>query len=374
MQTERMVDIMDKTKSSKKGFYTKTGVVAVGLLISIMVIISIWKFGTIFFLFPVWRWMAYKMTDTTGMDIWLARGISALLVIPFVYIISMVFSWKKNRRHAGIALLAVTSAIICFGMFYISQDTYFSFKTGEAMKYYIVTPQGDYKFSSSPGYDTVWGGKYKKVTPKVVEEYMSKVKGVNRKDDAWIGVMLLIATLGLVGFGIGGFVTSASPGGSTSIPKESKKKTKPSQKSLLLSREEEQILVNALGKPIRTAGDAWSVFDAMKALAASPRDYSREICDVLTREPFDTERTFRGSKKKLYNNSLLNGINIVWTAEDRFSHLSRIVDAIMVVDLLRKYGSKVAIPALVEIYGNAGSGDLRTAAKNAITEIKERSS
>jgi len=218
---------------AKKRSYVAIGLLILGMLLCVMTIVGAVKFGTIFFLFPIWRWMAHKMTDATGMDIWLTRGISALLVIPFVYIVSLVFSWNKNKRHAGIAILAATTVLVCFGMFHISKDIYFSFKTGEAKKYYIITPQGEYKFNSSPGYDPLWGKKYEKVTREVIEKY---IKSPSRH--------LL-------------------------------------SEERFLTEEEEEVLVEKLRS--LSLSEREKILNIVEILKISLFDYSEEICEVLER-------------------------------------------------------------------------------------------
>jgi len=332
--------------------------VGVGILTAALVVISIvgiTKFGTIFFLFPIWRWMAHKMTDATGMDIWLTRGISALLVIPFVYIIKMVFSWDKSRRHNGIVLAAVATAVVCFGIFHISKDIYFSFETGEAKKYYIITPQEEYVFNSSPGHDTTWGKKYEEVTPKVIEDYMERIRERDNGDDKWVGIVLLVATAGLVIFSTIGFLTSSS----TSVPKSAMQRSK-LKPPPTLTEEEEMILLQSLNKPLMTEEDGNGVLDAIRMLLTSSRDYSEEICNFLKRDVYEH---LQNRTLPLYSRKFTHAPKaIVWSKYKTQE----------VIRLLAGRAFEKAVPTLVEILGNALDKDVRDAARRAISKIRNK--
>jgi hypothetical protein len=158
-------------KTSKHKIHWRLGFYIIGLVVCILSIFTLIRFGTILFWVPVWSWLTNYLTDKTGLNLWLAKGLTALLIIPLIYISAMAFSWKKRKRKIGIVLLCATTAIICFGLFFITQDVYFSPKNGLANKWYIVTLQGEYKFSSTPGFDPISGKKYEAVTPQVMEEY-----------------------------------------------------------------------------------------------------------------------------------------------------------------------------------------------------------
>jgi hypothetical protein len=169
--------VLEGKKEKKPKGHKRLGFYLVGLTICVMVVIALIRFGTVLFLAPVWSWLSNSVVNATGVNIWLAKAFSALLILPLIYIYSMVFSWRKKKRQIGIVLLSVCTALICVSMFFVTKDTYFSFKSGQANKWYIITPQGDYKFSTSPGFDPVWGKPYKLVTPEVIENYMRQKQG-----------------------------------------------------------------------------------------------------------------------------------------------------------------------------------------------------
>ena len=145
-----------------------------GIVLASLAIIGLIKFGTVLFFVPFWFWTVDKIIELTGANLWLARGFAALFVLPFFYLIKLIFSWKAEKRRVGWILFSLLTASLCFMMFFLSEDIYFSFKTGQAQKWYIVTPAGEYKFSASPGYNTFWGIEYQQVTPEVIKKYVEQ--------------------------------------------------------------------------------------------------------------------------------------------------------------------------------------------------------
>jgi len=151
-------NIKEKEQSHKS--HKKLARHVIALVICVLAILSLIKFGTVLFLLPIWNWIAHSIISATGLNVWLAKAMAALLIVPLIYIAVLVFSLSKKKRKIGIVLLSIAIALICMSMFLMTKDTYFSLKSGEATKWYIVTPHGDYKFSTSPGFDPVWGKEY----------------------------------------------------------------------------------------------------------------------------------------------------------------------------------------------------------------------
>ncbi|MDD5291098.1 MAG: hypothetical protein PHZ04_03205 [Patescibacteria group bacterium] len=173
MKKTEMIDQGNGKKSWKLIF----ALVLLGIGLASLTIIGLIKFGTVLFFVPFWFWTVDKIIELTGANIWLARGFAALFVMPFFYLIKLMFSWKVWKRRAGWILFSLLTASLCFTMFFLSEDIYFSFKTGQAQKWYIVTPTGEYQFSTSPGYSTFWGIQYQPVTPDVIKKYKEAFPG-----------------------------------------------------------------------------------------------------------------------------------------------------------------------------------------------------
>jgi len=177
MKKTEMID-QEKGKKSRKLILV---LALLGIALVLLAIIGLTKFGTVFFFIPFWFWTVDKIIELTGANLWLARGFAALFVLPFFYLLKLIFSRKAEKRRTGWILLSVLTASLCFMMFFLSEDIYFSFKTGQAKKWYIVTPAGEYKFSDSPGYNTLWGTQYQKVTPEVIKKYVEQ-EGAGNKE------------------------------------------------------------------------------------------------------------------------------------------------------------------------------------------------
>ena len=163
--------VQEKGKKSRKLILI---LALLGIGLALLAIIGLIKFGTVFFFIPFWFWTVDKIIELTGANLWLARGFAALFVLPFFYLLKLIFSWKAKRRLIGWILFSLLTASLCFTMFFLSEDIYFSFKTGQAKKWYIVTPAGEYKFSDSPGYNTLWGIQYQQVTPEIIKKYVEQ--------------------------------------------------------------------------------------------------------------------------------------------------------------------------------------------------------
>ena len=170
MEKTEMID-PEKEKKSRKLILI---LALLGIGLALLAIIGLIKFGTVFFFIPFWFWTVDKIIELTGANLWLARGFAALFVLPFFYLLKLIFSWKAKRRLIGWILFSLLTASLCFTMFFLSEDIYFSFKTGQAKKWYIVTPAGEYKFSDSPGYNTLWGIQYQQVTPEIIKKYVEQ--------------------------------------------------------------------------------------------------------------------------------------------------------------------------------------------------------
>ena len=170
MEKTEMID-PEKEKKSRKLILI---LALLGIGLALLAIIGLIKFGTVFFFIPFWFWTVDKIIELTGANLWLARGFAALFVLPFFYLLKLIFSWKAEKRMIGWILFSALTASLCFTMFFLSEDIYFSFKTGQAKKWYIETPAGEYKFSASPGYNTFWGIEYQQVTPEVIRKYVEQ--------------------------------------------------------------------------------------------------------------------------------------------------------------------------------------------------------
>lgn len=158
------------------------------ILIIIFVIFSILQLG---FLLSIFDWLAGQVRLATGLDMRLVKGITSLLMagiftlplgglfLAFVPIPSFLQKGeegenkkKKNiKRRAKRVLVMLIFAAFFFSYYFVSQDVYFNPSTGESLRYYSVSPYGEYQFYSTTGFDPVTGDELLPVTKDIILKY-----------------------------------------------------------------------------------------------------------------------------------------------------------------------------------------------------------
>lgn len=136
--------------------------------------------------FPGWLgWRAYNyavdsIVNVSGWNRNLVRSVAILLFLPFVWAIGELIrvglmtrvrdTWTGRhsalyRRRAAAALL-VAYASAFFFMMYLAAGNFAM--SGEALRYYAVTPQGIRLFDE-PGHDPTYGIELKPITPEIAQ-------------------------------------------------------------------------------------------------------------------------------------------------------------------------------------------------------------
>jgi hypothetical protein len=160
---------MGLLNKGRRGSSLKLGFLLIGLAFCILTIFAIIKFGTILFFLPIWSWLANTLSDNTGLNIWLAKGTAAILIILLFYFCTKVISWQKEKRANSVLFLGLLTALICASMFFITKDANFSFKDGKAQKWYSIDPKTHlFKIFFEPGFDTETGDSLQAVTREIV--------------------------------------------------------------------------------------------------------------------------------------------------------------------------------------------------------------
>lgn len=122
------------------------------LVLSLMMILCFIKFGSLMaflFIYP------YALAEIAGFGInpFLAEILAVVIAIVFLGIIGLIFSWKKERRTAGICLLATLFILHTLALFFVSRERFFDLE-GQPLKYCsrdLVT--GELDCADAPGYD-----------------------------------------------------------------------------------------------------------------------------------------------------------------------------------------------------------------------------
>jgi hypothetical protein len=117
---------------------------------------------------------ADKIINTTGINQYLAKAIIILLMIPLLWSFKWTISLSSQKRRTGYTIVAGYICIFYFTMFFMTKEQKFDFTTGEAIKYYAVTPEG-IRYFDAPGYDPKYG-----IPLKPVDQGVARSETFNR--------------------------------------------------------------------------------------------------------------------------------------------------------------------------------------------------
>ncbi len=113
-----------------------------------------------------------KVSDLTGLDLWMSRAI-ALALVSILWFLPwhvLLLPWIRSGRNRAAIGFGVAVAVLAI-MSIITRGVYFSRSDGRPLKYYIQTLDG-YRFSDSPDVDPVYGVRYMPVTAEVANHYL----------------------------------------------------------------------------------------------------------------------------------------------------------------------------------------------------------
>ena len=120
----------------------------------------------------VFNWLQNLIHVTTGFDALIAKALASIILAAVVMLpigkVILSFSPipQKNKRMYR-SIVFVVMFLFFLLSFLGSRDTYFNVKTGKALKYYSVLPNGEYRVYSEPGFDPLTGQKLKEVTGEI---------------------------------------------------------------------------------------------------------------------------------------------------------------------------------------------------------------
>lgn len=168
------------------------------LLVLAIVTLAIlaWLAFTTFF--PTWiGWRSFNyvvdsIVDASGWNRNLVRAVAILLLLPFVWAVSEVIriglgsrlkdAWRGHhsvlhrKRAAAIVLVLYVSGF--FAVTYLAgREANFAFSSGEARRFYAVTPEGIRTFPED-GNDPKYGIKLQPITPDIVESIERARRGL----------------------------------------------------------------------------------------------------------------------------------------------------------------------------------------------------
>jgi hypothetical protein len=123
-------------------------------------------------------WLVNKTVLSTGMNIWLARGLMVPVAALLFYAITLVFSLKKRKRITGAVLLCVFLCLGSLAMYNFTKEQHFKVKNNESVQWYSKASDG-YRLYSHSGFDPITGEKLQKVTPEIAREIEARKQSKN---------------------------------------------------------------------------------------------------------------------------------------------------------------------------------------------------
>lgn len=182
-----MKELNDFLQNLEKGeSLTDLGKKIMKVIVVVLVAFVLLIFAQIGIFLGMFNWFESVVRATTGLDAMLAKAIAFLLLALLFGTQLGGFIWsflpvpQKNKKRKRFILLAVLG-VMFFGAYFASKNVYFDPKTGEPVKYYSVGPDGEYKFSSSDGYDPVTGEELKPVTSEMFKKIREAEKAASEQ-------------------------------------------------------------------------------------------------------------------------------------------------------------------------------------------------
>lgn len=174
---KKITEFLQEVEGSKgaPGSFGEKVLKFVAILIAAVLVIVFLQIATFFGMF---NWVESWVRTLTGLDMYLVKGISFLLLAIFfgTSLSGMVWSFlpipQKNKKRKRFIFLSVL-ALFFFGAYFTSRKVYFDPENGQPLQYFSVGVNGEYNFSSSEGYDPVTGDKLKQVDKATVIQHLN---------------------------------------------------------------------------------------------------------------------------------------------------------------------------------------------------------
>lgn len=135
-------------------------------------------------LFPLWsliQGLTLFVINLTGWDVWIARGIALLLYSAIIFFLVdflgnlaggfYKYFFKKERR----LILLASGCAICMLMYFVSKDVNFSPVTGEPLKKYLKTSDGNIElFPIEMNYHPVTGEPLEIINSEIMRQFVEQ--------------------------------------------------------------------------------------------------------------------------------------------------------------------------------------------------------
>lgn len=165
-------------KLEKDGNLTELGKDVMKAIMAFVIVLIFLILAQIGMFVGIFSWLEGVVRISTGLDAMLAKAI-AFLLLAFLFGTPLGgFAWsflpfpQKKKKQKRFIFLSVLAVFFC-GAYFSSRNVYFDPETGEALKYYAVDANGEYRFFSSEGYDPVTGEELRPVDGRIIADLYS---------------------------------------------------------------------------------------------------------------------------------------------------------------------------------------------------------
>lgn len=165
-------------KLEENGSFSKLGEKVMKVALALILFLVLLILAQVGMFFGIFHWLEGVVRVSTGLDAMLAKAIAFLLLAVMFGTPLGGFVWsflpipQKKKKQKRFIFLAVI-AVFFFGAYFSSRNVYFDPETGEALKYYSVDANGEYRFFSSEGYDPVTGEELRPVDGRIISDLYS---------------------------------------------------------------------------------------------------------------------------------------------------------------------------------------------------------
>lgn len=167
------------------------------LWLFILILVGLVKFGSLLAFLMVFPWIAGKIAETTGMNIWLSYILGVPLSFFLIYALTLALSWNNPRKRLlGLIMMAGTIIVACAIMFFVEKNYVFDPVSTKVKKHYGVTLNG---YIEVPLHweITPWGSPIIRDRERIKEIALSKLiekQGLPRADQVEIFEKMRIIT------------------------------------------------------------------------------------------------------------------------------------------------------------------------------------
>jgi hypothetical protein len=143
------------------------------IVLGLLLLIALLTGANILFFWSIFSWLQNTIQINAGLDGTLAKGIAAIIMagvvmLPLGKLLISFSPIPQKQKGLYRAIIFICISIFFFFIYFGGEKTYFNNQTGEAMKYYSISPNGSYRFFSEPGYDPETGDALKIVSKETI--------------------------------------------------------------------------------------------------------------------------------------------------------------------------------------------------------------